>query len=162
VFNSKITSSDINKFFLNKKNNLVNIKTDLILLSKKIEKTNLLLDEELEINKAQLTSIVVNLAKLSRDGKELKDLVLDITKVEENIALELGLKKIELLENLNDDIDTLTVAKTIINQNITFINVTKKNLKQLSKSINLLVEITIPKWDELFAQELTRTKIINV
>jgi len=122
----------------------------------------LLLDEELEINKAQLTSIVVNLAKLSRDGKELKDLVLDITKVEENIALELGLKKIELLENLNDDIDTLTVAKTIINQNITFINVTKKNLKQLSKSINLLVEITIPKWDELFAQELTRTKIINV
>ena len=122
----------------------------------------MLLDEELEINKAQLTSIVVNLAKLSRDGKELKDLVLDITKVEENIALELGLKKIELLENLNDDIDTLTVAKTIINQNITFINVTKKNLKQLSKSINLLVEITIPKWDELFAQELTRTKIINV
>lgn len=156
---SNITLKDITKFFTNKKNNLISIKTDLILLTKKIQRTDLFLNEELENNKSQLTRIVVNLAKLTRSGEELKNLILDTSSVEDFIALELGNKKLEKIKNINDDIETLTIAKTIITQNISFMLVTKKNIKTFIKSIDLLINVTIPKWDETFSHEMANSKL---
>lgn len=156
IFIRKITPKDIIKFFTNKQNNLLSIKTDLLMHVKKLERTLLFLDEELESNKTQLSKIVVNIAKLTRDGEELKNLILDTNSVEEFIALELGNKKLEKLKNISDDIETLTVAKTVITQNISYILTTKKNIKMLFKSIDLLINITIPKWNDVFAQEILK------
>lgn len=159
MFVSKITPKDVIKFFTNKKNNLISIKTDLLLQIKQLERTVLFLDEELENNKTQLSRIVVNLAKLARDSEELKNLILDTSSVEDFVALELGNKKLEKLKNISDDIETLTIAKTVITQNISYIITTKKNIKILFKSIDLLIKVTIPKWDETFSQEMANNKL---
>lgn len=161
IFVRKISTNDITRFFTNKKNTLINLSTSLVLTQKELFKTLLFLEEELSSNKDQLKQVVVTRTQLIRTAETLKNTILDITDLDEYLALELNNKKLDLLKDFENKIRILTTNIVVLNQNITSSIILIKTFKKFNDNIEELVKTVFPKWIEMFTNQVMTAEIVQ-
>ena len=163
LFNYDISSNDIHRFVLKKKNNIINLKTDLILLEKNILKTELFLNEELKSIKTQLEENTLLISNTIKEADILKNTVLDLNDLDEIMIAELNNNKNNCLIAFEEQLQMLKTKNLILKQHIEFLILQISSSNDIRKKINNLINHVLDKWNDYYTNQiLNRTVDIAI